>query len=151
MRLTGHNQGAAMELVQEVWVKVLTHEKCDVERLNTSYLMTVLKNHFYDKQRKRGYAAHEALTPLIEDTVAEERENENESDRFATLLHYLKQLKDGWIYQELIDRDCSLKTLSQLKGIKYHTLCQKKRRLDLLLQQRFGTNFNKTRGGVKPI
>jgi len=145
MCLTCRNHEQARELVQEVWEKVLTHENLDVEQLKTGYFIKMLKNHFFDKQAKRSPVAVQALSPLNDDKATDEGENEHESDRLVPLLNYLKQLKNGWIYQEMIDRDCSLKMLSQLKGIKYQTLCQQKRRLDMLLRDKFGNHFKKSR------
>lgn len=143
-QLTRNDYEYSCELVQEVWYKILTHENLEAEKLNASYLMQVLKNHFYDRQR--GINSKEIELPEkleVQDEAQSEESlvrklDSNETDQHVTRLwHDLEQHKDGWILLEMVSKGCSLKMLAQDKGIPHKTLQKKKERLLIEVKKQF--------------
>lgn len=143
-RLTENYYDCSCELVQEVWYKVLAHENLDKEKLNAAYLTQVLKNHFFD--RKRSINSKETELPekleVQDETQSEEflikKLDPNGTDQYVKeIWHYLEHHKDGWIFLEMVNRECSLKMLAQYKGITHKALQKKKERLLIEMKKQF--------------
>lgn len=135
-RLTQNDRDRTWDLVQEVWCKVMTHKNLGQEKLNTPYLTQTLKNHFYDKQNLNG-KVEQAMpedAEVQDDTQTEEYlvnalDSNGTDHQVEQVWEYLEQHKDGWILQELVNKNCDLKTLSQYKGMNYENLRKKRFRL----------------------
>ena len=120
LRLTNGDAEASKELVQQVWEKVLAKGIFNSSKCTTTFLLKVLKNHYYNQQRVKNRVVHpgDDHLPLVVDKP------DKHSAIWEQILSVIQSHKDGWISIEILAKDLDLKTLAQKERRTYNDLCQ---------------------------